>query len=128
MLFYALSFSFKIQAIFLGPLMLILLMKKFFNWKHLLIPIGYYLLLSLPILLVGGSITRIVDIALMQVNIREGFSFFLPNFFYLFNANGTLDYGAFKNLFIVFCMLVVTLVAVSCYKNININDKRSVLF
>lgn len=72
--------------------MLILLLKGFFKLKHLLIPVFVYIALSIPVVMVGGSWTRIVDIAASQINIRDGFSFFLPNFYYLFQANSALAY------------------------------------
>lgn len=127
MLMFTLSFGFKIQAVFLGPLMLILLIKGFFKFKHLLIPILYYIVVSLPVVLVGGTWTRILEIAAMQVNIRDGFSFYLPNIFYLLSINQFFDYASTKFIFLGLFGIIVLILTFICYSKINIKDARQLL-
>lgn len=127
MLMYTLSFGFKIQAIFLGPIMAIFLFKKFFKLKHLLIPAGVYVLLSLPIVAIGGSFTRIIDIAMKQINIREGFSFYLPNFFYIFNANALLEYSTWVKPFIAMFVIIIAGLSFVAYQKIKTDSPRNIL-
>lgn len=127
MLMYTISFGFKIQAIFLGPLMLILLAKRFFRIKHLVIPVLYYLIVSIPILLIGGPITRILEIANLQVNIRDGFSFFLPNFYYLFSVETFLDYATFKVPFLIMFFIILSYLSYQCYKSLDFRNKEQLI-
>lgn len=127
MLMYTISFGFKIQAVFLGPLMLILLIKKIFKIKHLIIPILFYLVVSIPILMIGGPITRILDIAALQVNIRDGFSFYLPNLFYLFRIDAFLEYSVFKIPFLLLFVIILIYLSYQCYKSLDIKNTEQII-
>lgn len=124
---FTLSFGFKIQAIFIGPLMLVLLLKGFFKIKHLFIPALYYALVSLPIMLVGGTLTRILEIAALQINIRNGFSFYLPNLYYVFNFDQYLDYASVKNVFILGFLVMMAGLTYLCYRKLDIENQQQVV-
>jgi Gpi18-like mannosyltransferase len=54
-LFFGLAFSFKLQVIFLFPVLLLLVLRKWIPWRALLLVPGVYLLLDVPALIVGAS-------------------------------------------------------------------------
>ncbi len=80
--FFGVALSFKIQAIFLAPILLYLLLKKRIKWYEILIfiPIGY-VLLSLPHIIASKNIWYMLDIFKMQINFNSIFSGSCPNFY-----------------------------------------------
>ena len=78
---FALSLSFKLQAIFLAPLLLILLLKKIIKWRWiLLIPLTYLLTLT-PCLLAGRSFKNLMLVYLNQANTYKHLTKNAPNIY-----------------------------------------------
>jgi Gpi18-like mannosyltransferase len=61
---FGLAFSFKLQAMFLAPFLLILLLKRAVSWKHLLLVPGVYLVTIIPAWLVGRPLPELLQVYL----------------------------------------------------------------
>lgn len=125
---YTISFSFKIQAVFLAPIMLVLLLKGFFKLRHLIVPALFYVLISLPVVSLGSDFAHIFRITLGQVGIREGFSFFLPNFYYVFPLEYLFEYNSAKYYLIGFFFALCTVFILKVYHKIELSNSRNILF
>lgn len=68
MVFIALSFGFKLQAVFVMPVYAILWMHKKFNWKHFLVFPLSYVVLVLPAVLLGRPFIETITLYLSQTD------------------------------------------------------------
>jgi len=83
---FAAAFTFKAQAFFLFPLLLILWLKGRLPWNHfLLIPL-VYALLCLPAVLLGYPWRSVLTIYLTQANTYHSLSKNAPNLYVFMNA------------------------------------------
>ncbi len=77
------SFSFKAQAIFLGPFLFILALRKKINWLFFgMIPL-IYLLAVLPVVMLGRPILNTLLIYTKQSDTFESLTMNAPNLYYL---------------------------------------------
>jgi Gpi18-like mannosyltransferase len=88
MVFFSIAFSFKIQAIFLSPFILLMFITRRILWKWLFVPVGVYALMMLPALIAGQPV-----ISLLTVYLRQSESYSLltknaPSLFAFFPDNG----------------------------------------
>ena len=65
---FGLAFSFKLQAIFLVPFLLILLLKRAISWKHLLLIPAVFLMTLVPAWLVGRPLPELLQVYLGQTD------------------------------------------------------------
>jgi len=81
MLAYAFSFAIKLQSIVFAPFLIILLLKKRVKWWHfILIPI-VYVLLCIPVILLGRGKRDVLTIYLGQADLMPWLSGNAPNLF-----------------------------------------------
>lgn len=59
---FAVALSFKVQAIFLAPFMLLLFLKRLIPWRYLLVVPVVFLLLLLPAVLAGRSLVDLLGV------------------------------------------------------------------
>jgi Gpi18-like mannosyltransferase len=64
---FALAFSIKFQAVFLAPLLLILLMKGLLRWRYVLVVPLFYILISLPAWFAGRPAAELLTVYTSQV-------------------------------------------------------------
>lgn len=64
--FLGLSLAFKLQAVFLFPLLLVLALKKWLPWRPLLAVPGVVLLLDVPALLAGAPLGQLLSVYVRQ--------------------------------------------------------------
>jgi Gpi18-like mannosyltransferase len=77
------SFSFKAQAVFLAPFLLILALRKKFHWLYFgLIPL-VYIIAVLPVILLGRPARDALLIYTAQSNTFDSLTMNAPNFYYL---------------------------------------------
>jgi Gpi18-like mannosyltransferase len=84
MLALGLSFSFKAQAAFLAPLILLLVLRKKIPWSYLLLIPAVYLLLMLPAALAGRPLADLLTIYLGQAGDFRELSKNAPNLYEFF--------------------------------------------
>jgi Gpi18-like mannosyltransferase len=78
---FSISFAFKAQAIFIAPFLAVLLLKNRIKvWYFLLVP-GVYIILCLPVVLLGRSWADVLTIYLQQSNTYDYLSAGAPNFY-----------------------------------------------
>jgi Gpi18-like mannosyltransferase len=95
-LFFGLAFAFKLQIIFLFPLLLLLTLRRQVPWRALLLIPGVYLLLDIPALLVGASIKDLLTVYVTQTDTYDQLTLNAPNVYqYLGNVSDT---GLFRTL------------------------------
>ena len=110
---FGLSFSFKIQAIFLTPLFLWLLMKKRVKWRYLFLSLPVYLVTLLPAWLIGRPLVELLLIYFNILDTYERLTERAPNL-YQWIPN---HYYHWYPLGVVFAVFVVLAVALFVYKS-----------
>lgn len=87
MLFLGLSFSLKAQAVFLAPLILLLLLRRRIPWIYLgLVPL-VYVLMMLPAALVGRPLVELLTVYFSQAGMYGGLSMHAPNLYVFVPGN-----------------------------------------
>jgi Gpi18-like mannosyltransferase len=89
MIYFSIAFSFKFQAAFMAPLILILLLRKKIPWQYLLLPAPIYVIMMLPSWFAGRKMVDMLLIYFQQAGNYQDLSrnapnlyFFLPNRYY----------------------------------------------
>lgn len=81
LLFFSISFTFKLQAIFFMPALLVFVLQKKIRWYHfLLIPL-VYLILIMPSAYFGRSMHEMLTIYLNQISSNDEWTYNGQNFF-----------------------------------------------
>ena len=78
---FGLAFAFKVQAIFLAPFLLILLLKKTVSWKSFLIVPGTYTVAILPAWMVGRPLVDLYLIYFAQADYYRRLAANAPNLY-----------------------------------------------
>lgn len=81
MLFFGISISFKLQAVFLAPLLFGLFLRKEISWKHFLFIPAVMFLAIVPSWAAGRSLTDLILIYPSQVDSFEQLSLHAPSAF-----------------------------------------------
>lgn len=78
-IFYAISFVFKIQAIFLAPFLLVLLLKGKIRFRSLLMFPIVYVISIIPAVIAGGNIFRLLTVYIRQSAQYSSLNMGIPN-------------------------------------------------
>ena len=113
MIAFGLAISFKIQAVFLAPLVLCLVVKGQLRWRHIVWAPLVYLATALPAGLLGRPWDNLLALYLRQSSSHDKLSMNMANL-YAWISNGYYDWWP---LGVVFAGCVVLLVAVVVYKS-----------
>ena len=76
---FGLAVAFKLQAVFIFPLLPLLVLRKWLTWRSLLAIPGVFLLLDLPAILLGARPRDVFLVYFDQVTLNDGFTFTTPN-------------------------------------------------
>ena len=76
---YSISFVFKLQAVFLAPLLLLLLLKRRVRWQSLWILPAVYLAACLPAAVMGRNLWDLLTVYFSQAGQYNLLAMFLPN-------------------------------------------------
>lgn len=90
MIFYGIAFSFKLQAIFLAPYLLLLILKRRIPAVYALVVPAMYFVMMIPALLMGRPIFDTLKIYAAQTNVLHLLNINAPNL-YLFISNDWFD-------------------------------------
>jgi Gpi18-like mannosyltransferase len=85
-IFFSVALSFKVQAIFIGPFLLLLTLRKRIPWHFYFLVPFVYLAMMIPALLAGRTLWSILGIIFNQANYYGDLSKNAPNL-YLFISN-----------------------------------------
>jgi len=78
---FGVALAFKLQAIFLAPLLVILILKKELSWKGLILVPLVYLVAILPAWLAGRSLLDLLTLFATQADWSSSLSFNAPNLY-----------------------------------------------
>lgn len=124
---FAISFSFKLQAVFFLPFLLVILFGVDHRWYlFFVIPITF-LIMSLPAVIAGQSIVNILTIYLDQTGQYAFLTLNAPSIFGLFNyleSQPSYEIIGFSLLLIIMCGISL----VSFWNRGRIGDKQLILF
>ena len=111
MVLFAFSFAFKLQAIFILPIVAFLLVREYLTPKHCAVFPATFIAIMLPALLAGRSFSDTFGIYLSQTNAYPYFSLKAPNMWSL------IPNEYFDNLSSATVVLagIVTLLLLSCF-------------
>ncbi len=84
MIFLGISFSFKAQAIFLAPLIFLLVLKQKIPWLYLAIIPVVYVLMMIPAALTGRPLVQLLKIYIGQEEKYSALSLHAPNWYLFF--------------------------------------------
>lgn len=85
-IFFGVALSFKIQAIFIAPFLLLLTLRKHIPWYYYFLVPFVYLAMMIPALLAGRTLWSVLGIVFNQANYYKDLSKNAPNL-YLFISN-----------------------------------------
>lgn len=125
-LFFGLAFAFKLQIVFLFPVLLLLVLRRRVPWTALLLIPGVYLLLDVPALLVGASWHDLLTVYVTQTDTYNELTLNAPNIYqYLGDVTDT---ALFRTLGIaVTGVLVLALVVPVVVRRLELTPTRIVL-
>ncbi|WP_158883221.1 glycosyltransferase 87 family protein [Amycolatopsis anabasis] len=103
--FFGLALAFKLQAIFVFPLLLVLALKKWLPWRALLAVPGVVLLLDIPAWVAGAPLKQLLSIYLQQTGSYPELSLRAPSIYQFLPANSSV--ALFRPLGVLVTGLVV---------------------
>ncbi len=83
---YGVAFALKLQAIFLAPFLLILLLKRTIPWKHVVFVPAVYLVTVAPMWLAGRPLRQVLTIYLKQTTLYTEPSLGMANVYQFFSS------------------------------------------
>jgi Gpi18-like mannosyltransferase len=124
MVFFAISFTFKLQAIFLGPFILIMLLMKKMKWVHVLAAPVVYAISILPAFLMGRSLGDLIGIYLGQASDDLPLAWNAHNFYTWFG--GYYDDGLVKASLVFAASMVVIAAYFVCRKKFALGHEMMI--
>ena len=106
LLLFGAAFSFKAQAVFLAPFLLLMSFKKRVPWRYFLFVPLVYLLMTLPALAAGRSLSSVAGVYLEQAETFRSLSMKAPNL-YLFVSNEHYEAGLYIGLATAFLAALI---------------------
>jgi Gpi18-like mannosyltransferase len=122
---FGLAFAFKLQAIFLAPFLLILLLKKRISWTSLLVVPVIYVLAILPAAVTGRPFRDLLLIYVNQSNYYEALTKNAPN---LYQWLPNELYDIFYPAGLIWTFLIVFMLLIGVYKSkLPLTDELMIL-
>ena len=124
----ALSFAFKLQAVFLMPVFLIYIFAKKIRWHHLLAFPATYVVTALPAVLCGRPFRDAILLYFNQAEtVGNGLNYNSPSVFAFIPWGAEVNEAVLTELGIVVAFLFLFLLFVYCYIRRNSLDNRALL-
>jgi Gpi18-like mannosyltransferase len=124
--FFGLAFSFKLQIVFLLPLVLLLVLRKRVPWRAVLLIPAVYLVLDIPAALLGANIKDLLTVYVTETNTYDQLTLNAPNVYqYLGDVTGT---GTIRTAGVALTgVLVLVLIGLVVWKRVEMTATRIVL-
>jgi Gpi18-like mannosyltransferase len=124
--FFGLALSFKLQAVFLFPVLVLLVARRRIPWPALLLVPGVYLLMDVPALLVGANLRSLLSVYVTETGTYNQLTLNAPNIYqFLGNVGHT---ATIKALGIELTgLLLLALIVPVVVKRIELTPTRIVL-
>lgn len=110
MIFFGIAFAFKLQAIFLAPLLLLLWLYKKMNFRHFFLVPAVYLVSIIPAFIMGRPLGELLMIYVSQSGQYGELSLNAPNLYMWLNSDKGYVIAGFG---IVLCFCAVILIVYS---------------
>ncbi len=124
--FFGLALAFKLQAVFVFPLLLVLALRKWLPWRALPVVPAVVLLLDVPALLAGAPLKQLLSIYVQQAGSYQALSLRAPSIYQFFPAGA--DAAVIRPIGVAVTGLVVLgLVAAVVLRRATLNPARIVL-
>lgn len=121
----AFSFAFKLQAVFVLPVIAVLWIYGKYSWKHLLVFPAAYLLILVPAMLLGRPIPETIFFYLQQTgSIGDGLNYNSPSIFAIFwNIREEQAESISRIAICAAGLYLVNLIALAWIKRRRLNDR-----
>ncbi len=124
----ALSFAFKLQAVFLMPVFLIYIFAKKIRWRHLLAFPATYVVTALPAVLCGRPFKDAILLYFNQAEtVGNGLNYNSPSVFAFIPWGAEVNEAVLTEMGIVVAFLFLFLLFVYCYIRRGSLDNRTLL-
>jgi Gpi18-like mannosyltransferase len=124
--FFGLALSFKLQAIFLFPLLLVMVLLGRVPWRALLAIPVVYVVLDIPALLLGASPSKLLTIYLNQTSIYPDMTLSAPNIWQFFRGEHGME--TMKTAAVLLTgLLILTLCLLVLLSRVELTDTRILL-
>jgi len=123
-LFFSISFSFKLQAIFFAPVLLVLALQKKLRWVYFLLIPFVYLLFIAPSAYFGRSIHELLTIYFNQVSSSDEWTYNGQNFFAFIPNTVPKTYSTG---FVLLAVLIVLAWIYFTFKNNRLKESSQIL-
>ena len=80
-IFFGLALSFKLQVVFLFPVLLLLLLRRWAPWRALLMVPLVFVLMDLPALVVGASVSTLWSTYTGEIGLYQQLTLNAPNIY-----------------------------------------------
>lgn len=125
-LFFGLAFAFKLQTVFLFPLLLLLVLRRYLPWRALSLIPAAYVVLDIPALLVGDGPKALLTVYLTEANTYDQLTLNAPNVYQYFGGSATSS--VIRDIGIaVTGLLVIGLIIPLVRKRVELTPARIVL-
>lgn len=123
LIFFSISFAFKLQAVFFAPFLFLLLLKREVKiYQIIYIPL-IYLLIALPALICGRSFVGIVSVYSKQAGeYRDRINLLAPSIYAYFDDSIAKTFGYIP--IIIFFVITVSYIFYLYYKDIELNKEN----
>jgi Gpi18-like mannosyltransferase len=124
--FFGLAFAVKLQAVFLFPLLLVLVFTKRLPWRALLAVPAVYLVLDLPALAVGASVRHLLTVYLAQTDQYPQLTLNAPSVYQFLPSDVAVNAVRSMGIFVT-GVLVLTLIGAVVFSRVELTPTRIVL-
>ena len=108
MILFACSFAFKLQAVFILPVIIVLLIRKKYKWWHLLVFPATYLVLILPAVCAGYPMEDAVLLYFNQADtVGSGLNYNSPSVFSLLQTVPNADFAGKIGIVAAFAVVLI---------------------
>ncbi len=122
MICFAASFSFKLQAVFVLPIIAVLWYRGYFKLWHALIFPAAYVVIVLPAILAGRPFWDTITLYLNQTSsIGTGLNYNSSSMFALFNNNADVEFWSKAGVILAFIYMFAILIWLYCNRY-NLSD------
>ena len=125
-LFFGLAFAFKLQIIFLFPLLLLMVLRRYVPWRALLLIPLVYVVFDIPALLLGASPKALFTVYLTEAGTYNQLTLNAPNVYQYFGNVGDTTVIRYAGIAVT-GVAVLALIIPVVLKKIELTTTRIVL-
>jgi Gpi18-like mannosyltransferase len=124
--FIGIAFAFKLQTVFLFPLLLLLVLLRYLPWKALLAIPLVYVVLDIPALIIGASPTQLLEVYVSQTGTFDLLTLNAPNVYQYLGTSVTSSALRIGGI-VLTGFLVLALVVAVWWRRVEMSSTRIIL-